>query len=226
MQVVNRTITKVEVSGLFWKDLSKLRNTADYWSIRKNIGQFVLKLSRGEPGGDKGFRNPVWGSARHIHVGSNAILFNTFPEPDTLKLCALRNHAFYNFKGGRKNQDGAAAAKVNTASASPSLPSPGWTQLRWSDPGEIPGHPEFRELSRDGLDAVYQEVLAEGQSLERLARQIEGMSGRNAARVSDGWLDSLIASEAACEKRLVEVARRGPDHMVAAQFEPWVEGPR
>jgi hypothetical protein len=223
---MNRTIAKVEVSGLFWKDLSKLRNTSDYWSIRKNIGQFVLRLGQGEPGGEKGFRNSVWGDAKHVHVGSNAILFNTFPESDTLKLCALRNHAFYNFKGGRKNQDGPAAAKVATAAGGPSLSSPGWPQLRWSDPAEIAGHPEFAELSREGIEAVYRDVLDEGQDLTRLTRQIDGMSDRNAARVADGWLNSLIDAEAACEKQLLAIARRRPDFMKVAQFESWLEGPR
>lgn len=220
-----RKITKVEISKLFWKDLAKARNNPDYWTIRKQIGEMVSKAAAGEPGGDNPFSGKRFSGIRHMHVAAKLIVFTTYPDDDTMRICALKKHDFYGFKRERKGMAEKAAQKIWNASNSPAVRSPGWGSIKWSDPGEIPGHPELPECSSETLNALYQEVLDEIDSLEKLDAQISGMSNRTGQRVAESWIESLIEAQEAVEMQILKQARRKPDALPVAEFERWAISP-
>lgn len=113
----NRTITKVEVSDLFWKDLAKWRSSKEYPAIRAGIADMVLAAARGGNGGDKNFTggNKIWTGIRHKHLPAKLILFTMYPDGDTMRICALKKHDFYGFKNERKSRAADAAHKVRNA---------------------------------------------------------------------------------------------------------------
>lgn len=220
-----RTITKVEVSKLFWKDLAKWRSHKDYWTIRRQIGEMVGKVAAGEPGGDNPFSGKLWTGIRHMHVAAKLIVFSTYTDDETLRICALKKHDFYGFKRERKSLAENAAQKIRTAADSPAVASPGWSTIKWADPGEIPGHPELPECSREALDDLYQEILEEADTLERLERQIGTLSARTGQRVAEAWIESLIEAQEAVEAQILKAARRQPDSLPALEFERWLTEP-
>lgn len=217
-----KKISKVEISSLFWDDLSDLRNHPDYRKLRENIATMVQTMARGDIAGDRAFQGrDVWGSIRHKHIGSKLILFLTHPDADTVRLCAIKKHDFYGFRRERKSRVEDAARKIANAAASPHAPSPGWPSLKWTDPGAIASHPELRELSRDGLETLYQEVLDEIDTLDLLAARVDGMSDKLAKSFTDGWFDGLLEAQAAIEHQLCELARKPKAHLSPAVFDAW-----
>lgn len=225
----NRKITKVEVSDLFWKDLAGLRKTPNYWAIRKGIAEMIQAVSRGDPGGDKAFIGDKkgWAGILHKHLPGKIILFTMYPEESTIRLCALKKHDFYGFRNERKSRVEDAIRKVRGAAERPAKRSPEWTSLKWQDPGQIAGNPELVELSRDGLDALYQSILEEQDTFEILARRLEreNMSMRLQESFTQSWMDALIEAQGAIEGELVARARRRAPHLEAAAFADWGRGP-
>lgn len=218
----HRVIRKVEVSSLFWKDLNDWRKHPEYAKIRANIGAMVSSVMRGEPGGDISFRGlDAWEGVRHLHVGSKLILFTAYPDDETLRICALKKHDFYGFKRERKSMANNAANVVLRAAFAASQPFPDWGKINWRDPAEILTHPELREISREALDSLYQELAQEGEDFVRLRKATEGMTDRNAARVADAWLDDLLTAEAAVQSVILERARYRHAHTPSELLTTW-----
>ncbi len=221
-----RIIKKVEVSPLFWKDLSDWRKNPDYAKVRGNIGAMIGKVMRGEPGGEAPFRgNDAWEDVRHIHVGAKLVLFATYPDEETIRICALKKHDFYGFKRERKSMATNAANVILRAAMAETKPFPDWGKITWKDPAELLDHPELPELSREALDALYQDLAQEGEDFTRLRRATEGMTDRNASRVADAWLDDLLKAEARVQDVILARARHRHDHSPAELFTRWEESP-
>lgn len=217
-----RVIRKVEVSSLFWKDLDDWRRHPDYAKIRGNIGAMVAAVMRGEPGGDLPFRGlDAWEGVRHLHVGSKLVLFTAYPDEETVRICALKKHDFYGFKRERKSMANNAANVVLRAALSAAQPFPDWGRITWRDPSEIPDHPELREVSREALDSLYQELAQEGEDFSRLRKATEGMTAKNASRVADAWLEDLLVAEAAVQTIILERARYRHAHTPPEIFTVW-----
>lgn len=216
-------VTKIEVSALFWRDLSSWRNHASYFAVRAKIAEMVLRAARGEPAGDAPFsgRKALWAGIGHAHVGNKLTLFTMRPEDDTLRLCALKKHDFYGFRSERRSQAETAALKIRNAADGPSEPSPGWSALKWRDPSEIPGHPELRELSHDGLRGLYAEILRESETFERLARQARELSPRMRSVLERAWLAGLIEAQSAIEIEILRMAQPVRPHVDPEVFADW-----
>lgn len=218
-----RIIKRVEVSSLFWKDLGDWRKHPEYPKIRASIGQFVANVMRGEPGGDISFAGlNSWDGVRHLHVPAKLILFTAYPDDSTVRICALKKHDFYGFKRERKSMSHNAVRVVHRAREAPAQPFPNWNQIIWRDPAEVPGHPELRELSRESLDALYQQIAQESEDFALLRRATDGMSERNAARIADAWLDDLLTAEAAVQEMILERARYRHGHTPPEVMTSWV----
>ena len=185
--MAKKPITKVEVAAGFWKDLEAWRRHPDYWAIRRDIARIVQRRAAGEDGGDIPFsgNKDSWGGLNHAHICSKLIVFTGYPEQTTLKLCAVVKHDAYGFRQERKSMANTFAARMQRALTSRPVASPDWSGLKWRDPGDIPGHPELRELSEDGLRGLYQEILDEQDNLEKLQRRMHEMSGALAFLASD-----------------------------------------
>lgn len=224
--MTQRQVKKIEVSALFWKDLDSWRKHPDYQKIRANIGDFVNKVMRGQPGGDVNFKgNPLWEDVRHLHVGSKLIAFMRYTDDDTLRICALKKHDFYGFKNERKSMAGNAARVILNASVSASRAFPDWGKLTWKDPSELHNHPEIREMSREALDTLYQDIAEEGETFARLEKATEGMSEKNADRIADSWLADLLVAEQQVQEVILMRARYRHDHTPAKIFTDWVPTP-
>ena len=219
-----RKIKKVEVSKLFWRDLDDWRKHPEYHKIRSHIGKMVEKVMNGDPGGDVPFMgNPVWEDIRHIHVGQKLVMFTRYTDDETLRICALKKHDFYGFRRERKNQASNAAQVILRAAMAAASPFPEWGKISWKDPSEIPDHPELKELSRDSLDKLYQEIMEEGEEFTRLRTAISGMSDKNAERISDGWLEDLLKAESAVQEMILTKARHRKDNTPPDIFTAWNE---
>ena len=217
-----KTITRVEISSLFWDDLTDLRSHPDYRKLRASIAATIQSMARGENAGDRAFQGrDIWGSIRHKHIGSKLILFLVYPDADTVRLCAIKKHDFYGFRRERKSRVEDAARKIGNAAASPHTPSPNWPSLKWTDPGAIAQHIELRELSREGLSSLYQEVLEEIDTLALPCQRIEGMSDKLARSFTDGWFEGLEEAQSAIEDQLCELARKAKPHFSPKAFETW-----
>ena len=163
----------------------------------------------------------VWEGISHMHVAAKLIVFLTYPDADTVRLCALKKHDFYGFGSEKKSVAGDAARKIHNTAAKPPAPSPEWPSLRWSDPGEVAGHPELPELSREALDRLYREILDETDSFSRLERRIEGLHSVAAQRVADRWMDDLSLAQEAVEDAILRIAAMKRRHLLARDFEAW-----
>jgi len=216
-------VTKIEVSSLFWRDLSEWRTHKEYFSVRSRIAELVMKAAAGEPAGDTPFngRKAVWDGVGHAHVGNKLTLFTTRPDGETLRLCAVKKHDFYGFRNERKGRANDAARKIHNASASPHAPSPGWSGLKWRDPSEIPSHPELAELSDKGLRALYDEVNTEAETFGRLAETVQELSPRMRAAVEEAWMSGLVDALDAIETAIIRSARRPKAHIEPDRFEGW-----
>lgn len=222
----NRKITKVEVSALFWRDLDDWRKHAEYHKIRGAIGDMVERVMRGEPGGDLPFQGlSTWGGVRHMHVGAKLVVFTAYPDNDTLRICALKKHDFYGFKRERKSMAVNAAHVILRAALAEPKPFPDWGRFTWKDPSEVPDHPELKEMSREALDALYQDVVREGEDFGKLRKATEGMTDKNASRIADAWLEDLLKAENAVQSAILERARYRHDHTPTELFERWSETP-
>lgn len=216
-------VTKIEVSSLFWRDLSEWRTHKEYFSVRSRIAELVMKAAAGEPAGDAPFtgRKAVWDGICHAHVGNKLTLFTTRPEGDTLRLCAVKKHDFYGFRKERKGRANDAARKIHNASVTPHAPSPGWSGLKWRDPSEIPAHPELRELSDAGLRSLYDEVTTEADEFAKLADAVRELSPRMRGAMEEAWVTSLIEAKDAVEAEIVRSARRPKPFLEPDRFEGW-----
>lgn len=216
-------VTKIEVSSLFWRDLSEWRTHKEYFSVRSRIAELVMKAAAGEPAGDAPFngRKAVWEGIGHAHVGNKLTLFTTRPEGDTLRLCAVKKHDFYGFRNERKGRANDAARKIHNASVSPHAPSPGWSGLKWRDPSEIPSHPELKELSDAGLRSLYDEVTTEADEFAKLAEAVRELSPRMRAAVEEAWVAGLLDAVDAIETEIVRTARRPKPFLEPDRFEGW-----
>lgn len=220
--MTQRTIRRVEVSSLFWRDLDDWRRHPDYDRIRADVAGMVGRMMRGEPAGDAPFRGAsFWGGVRHMHVAAKLIVFLTYPDEETVRLCAIKKHDFYGFRSERKSLAANAASVVLRSALSEPQPYPDWGRLSWRDPADILTSAELRELSRDALDALYREVVEEGESFGRLRRATEGMTDRNAARVADAWIEDLLRAEAAVQAVILERASHRHAHTPPEVLTGW-----
>lgn len=216
-------VTKIEVSSLFWRDLSEWRTHKEYFPVRSRIAEMVMRAAAGGPAGDTPFngRKAVWDGIGHAHVGNKLTLFTTRPDGETLRLCAVKKHDFYGFRTERKGRAIDAARKVHNASVSPHAPSPGWSGLKWRDPSEILSHPELRELSGAGLRDLYQEILDETDRFDRLGEAVKELSPRMRAAVEEAWITSLIEARDKVETEIVRTARSPKPYLEPVVFEGW-----
>lgn len=220
---MQKKISKVEVSALFWKDLDDWRRHPEYAKIRANIAGLVERVLRGEPGGDVGFTGlSAWEGVKHMHVGQKLIVFTAYPQDDTLRICALKKHDFYGFKRERKSMAANAASVVLRAAMSPAKTFPDWGKVSWKDPADILSHPELMEHSRDALDTLYQEIVEEGDSFARLRRATDGMSETNANRIAEAWLEDLLRAEEKVQTVILARARHRHAHTPAEAFTRWL----
>ena len=221
---MQKKISKVEVSALFWKDLDDWRRHPEYAKIRANIAGLVERVLRGEPGGDVGFTGlSAWDGVKHMHVGQKLIVFTAYPKDDTLRICALKKHDFYGFKRERKSMAANAARVILRAAAAVPKPFPDWNKISWKDPSEVIDHPELAEMSRDALDALYQDIAEEGDTFKKLRRATEGMTEKNAARVADAWLEDLLRAENAVQAAILKRARHRHLSTPKETFTSWAD---
>jgi hypothetical protein len=216
-------VKRIEISSLFWRDLSEWRTHAEYFSVRARIAELVIRAGSGEPAGDAPFngRKSVWDGVRHAHVGNKLTLFTIRLDGDTLRLCAIKKHDFYGFRNERKGRAHDASRKIHNAAASPHLASPGWPGLRWRDPSEVVTHPELRELSDQGLRGLYQEILDEADRFDRLEEAVRTLSPRMRAAMEEAWVSSLIEAKDAVEAQIIRSARTPRPHLEPVDFEGW-----
>ena len=206
--MAKKPITKVEVAGLFWKDLADWRTHPDYDEIWRDIARIVLRRAKGVDGGDAPFTGgDRWGGIHHAHITSKLIVFTGYPEEGTLKLCALTKHDAYGFRNERKSLAANFAAKMQRTLNAPSVARPDWSSLRWRDPGGIPGHPELPELFKAALEPLLAELFEEGDSFERLERRREEMSPVLAQAFEGAWFDALVEAQGAVQAELVSRVR-------------------
>lgn len=221
-----RKITKVEISPLFWKDLAEWRTHRDYRLIRRHIAEMVGRLSRGESGGDLPMKNKVvWGGIRHMHVPASLVVFTSYPDPDTVRICALKKHDWYGYGSQRTNIEATAGKKLRNAAEKPAVRSPEWSSLKWADPSEIAGHPELSEMARDGLDRLYREIMDEMDTFSRLGARIETCHRKEAALISDRWLEDLVSAQEAVECAILTLASMRRDHLTVEEVRDWVPEP-
>lgn len=220
--MAKKPITEVEVAGLFWKDLADWRRHPDYDQIRRDIARVVLRRALGADGGDAPFTGgDRWSGIHHAHITSKLILFTGYPDETTLKLCAVTKHDAYGFRNERKSLAGNFAAKMQRALEAPSVLRPEWGSLRWRDPGDIPGHPELAEMSKEGLEGLLRELYEEGDSFERLDRRRAEMSSTLGQAFEGAWLDALIKAQDAVQDELLSRLRPAPTHLKPKEFEGW-----
>jgi len=214
---------KIEISSLFWRDLSEWRTHKEYFSVRARIAELVLRAGAGEPAGDTPFngRKLLWEGVGHTHVGNKLTLFTTRPDGETLRLCAVKKHDFYGFRNERKGRANDAARKIHNASVSPHDPSPGWSGLKWRDPSEVVSHPELREMSGAGLRGLYEELLTEADRFDRLAEAVKDLSPKMRVAVEEAWTSGLIDALGAVEAEIVRAARPPKPHLEPAAFDGW-----
>lgn len=218
---MQRKIKKVEVSSLFWNDLSDWRKHPGYPKIRADIGGMVSKMMRGEFAGDSPFRNKVWEDVRHLHVSSKLIVFLTYPDEETVKICALKKHDFYGFKNNRSNIERNSASVILRSAIAQSKPFPDWGRMSWRDPSEILDHPELLEMSREALDTLYQEICQEGEDFLKLRKATEGMTDKNASRIADAWLEDLMRAEGVVQDAILKKARYRHEHTPEDLLTQW-----
>ena len=224
-----RTIDKIEVSDLFWKDLGLWRGHGDYFAIRKSIAEMVLLASSGTLAGDKAFTGgrAVWSGIRHKHLPAKLICFTMYPHDHTMRLCAVKKHDFYGVRNERRSRVDDAAHKIRGAAERPAARSPHWAGLRWEHPAELVVHPELPELSADALTRLHADIIAEQDGLVRLERRIEamGLSGERELEFMDAWMSGLCDAQVRVEESLIALATRLPDYLEPEAFEPWLAGP-
>lgn len=226
--MAKKPITKIEVAAGFWKDLEAWRRHPDYWAIRRDIARIVQRRAAGEDGGDAPFTGGKerWGGLHHAHITSKLIVFTGYPAEGTLKLCSVVKHDAYGFRQERKSMANTFASRMQRALGARPVASPDWSGLKWRDPGDIPDHPELRELSEDGLRGLYQEILDEQDSLERLQRRMGEMSGSLGDAFADAWLEALIAAqEAVQDEHLARLKPRTTSALHVADFSSWSPAP-
>lgn len=224
--MARKPIKRVEVAGSFWKDLAAWRRHPDYDQIRRDIARLVLRRAQGADGGDAPFTGgDRWAGIFHAHISSKLIVFTGYPEEGVLKLCALVKHDAYGFRNERKSLAANFAARMHRLVDAPAVPRPDWGTLKWRDPGDIPTHPELREMSRDGLEALLNEVLDEQESFEILQRRSAEMSPPVAAAFEGAWVDALVEAQRVLEELIIERVRPAAPHLDPRSFEVWAPEP-
>lgn len=223
--MAHRKITKINGSKLFWKELGALRNHPDYWVIRANIKNIIQVMERGESPGDRGFRSPDMEGLRHIRVASKLWLFFGHQEEGEVKLVTVGKHDIYGFGNERSNIKASTSKRLQNALHGPNVRSPEWKSIKWVEPSDVMNHPELLELSREGLEALYNELLEEADTLERLEQATKSLSKRSADRVGYGWLDDLDEVIHFVEATLVKSARKKVPYLTPKDFENWGDGP-
>lgn len=222
-------IKSVEVCGLFWDDLEKWRTHPKYWKIRDDISNLIQAAGRGDPTGEKPFGGlkTLWKGINHTHVSAKLIVF-TARDGDTMRLCAMKKHAFYGFKNEGTSKANKAAQVIRNAIAADPVPSPEWKSLSWKDPGILIDNPELPELSRDGLEGLYHEVLEEADTLERMERAMAkaDLSPAMEEAFAESWVEALIKAQECVEAEIIAASRRRkPKAMKLAHFDDWSEKP-
>ncbi|MCE6958500.1 hypothetical protein LAZ40_05480 [Cereibacter sphaeroides] len=224
--MIRKPVTRIEVSSQFWKDLGEWRRHPDYWKIRRDIARIVQLRAAGEDGGDVTFTgNDRWGGLHHAHISAKLVVFTGYPDEETLKFCAITKHDAYGFRRERKNLTNACADRMNRLLRGPSTARPGWSGLRWRDPGDIPSHPELDELSDEGLRGLLGELYREDETLGMLNLRTRDMSPTIREAFEIAWLEALIAAEDAVQQRILDRIRHDFHHLPAERFECWSPEP-
>lgn len=219
---LSRPVRRVETSPLFWRDLESYRNTPLYPFIRSSISRFLGKVIKGENGGDAPFTgNTIWGDVRHLHVfKKKEVLFITYHD-DAVRLCAIKPHTFYGYRSEKKSMAGKAAEVIIRSSTTAPQPFPDYKRINWTDPAQIITSPDLLGLSRDGLDLLLREIDEESENFRRLVSVTEKMTPENQKRVSNAWLEDLVAAHERVAQTILIRAGYRHSHTPLSVFEGW-----
>lgn len=220
---MSRTITKVEASATFWKDLEGLRKESWYGQLRRSIAEFVFEASEGNTSREKGFANPKLKGIMHIRLPQGMRMFHVYPENDLLRLCLVVDHSSYGFNGKHMGREGKTADKIWRDFEVPTVRSPFWEDVRWKHPQEIMNNPEIDEMSKNGLVDLLDEIEEESRSLEKLMRAVGVKSISDISDEDyDDWADDLIEAQIRVTDTIEKMAKRRNSDLKIQDFEPWL----
>lgn len=217
------SVTTVEVSPVFWKNLGEWRRTSEYGRIRADIARVVAAAAAGDNTGERAFRNPSWGDIRHVHVASKLILFTSRPEQGVLRLCAVDLHRNYGFKGVGNGREVVAARRMSNLARGPSLLRPDWPDIRWTVPGKLLHDPEIQEASSEAVLRLRDELDDESHTLARMEEHLAAVPAVRRDDAATAWIDDLIAARDVVEAEVLSRMRHGldRDRLRTAEFEKW-----
>lgn len=192
-------IRKVVTTSLYWQTLGELRGTPRYEKLREQINYLVRMKSqhRGPVNGrDQMFATksiPALYGLWHCAISRNpdVVLFYGV-EGETLTLGMLGDHNDYP-TGATKNMSryNSVGQRIWNSIAEGHVSSPNWTDVKWSRPGDLVGHPEVEELSVSALGDLLQVLEREAQDAPLFSR----LHGRDIldcdGETIDAWLSEV-----------------------------------
>lgn len=220
-------IEKIRISSLFWDDVADWRRSGDYLEVRRNLADLVRKGVMGLPMGDLPFSGAkdLWRGINHVRINGLLTLFTVRPAEGEIMLVALKKHAFYGFRNERKTQRFNAVVKLWNAVENGHAPSPDWPSVRWSSPSDLVGHPELREVSKEGLERLKSALMQETIDLAKFEAASKTLSGDEKYALVDRWVDDLVTAIDQVDDileqkvRYPEPAYAGPDVFAAWESE-------
>ncbi|MFX4299855.1 hypothetical protein [Pseudosulfitobacter pseudonitzschiae] len=220
---MSRTITKIEASASFWKDLEGVRKESWYGQLRQNIAEFVIEASQGNTSREKGFANPKLKGIMHIRLPQGMRMFHVYPKSDMMRLCLVVDHSSYGFNGKHMGREGKTADKIWRDFEVPAVRSPFWDDVRWKQPEDILRNPEVDEMSSAGLSGLMQEIDEESRTLVKLMRATGAKTINDIPEECyDKWAEDLIEALDRVAEAIENMARRRNSTLEINDFEPWM----
>lgn len=150
----------VTFTQLFWDTLEKHRNHVRYQDMRAKIA-FCVQRKRENPVFSNNSDSPFVGNNAtlsgiwhcKLSVNPDVVMFYTMGG-DTLNLAMIGSHHDYPFQGKALARASTLAKKVHGSIERGHVPSPAWTNIRWSTPDDILNNHELEETSLDELASI------------------------------------------------------------------------
>lgn len=199
-------IRYVVTTELFWKTMAEYRRHGTYLHLRDKIDEVIFRkaqdrasrTSADKPFDSGGKLQNIWHA--HLSIQLDAVLFYTMAG-DELTLVALGNHGDYPHGGRHKHKAGPLAERIWNSVASGHVVSPQWQKLKWTDPKELIGHRDLREMDVRALAAIREDLRSELDTLSRF-RAVTGLDAaddRNLASVIEYMEQVERADDAVAE---------------------------
>jgi mRNA-degrading endonuclease YafQ of YafQ-DinJ toxin-antitoxin module len=207
-----KPITKVITTSLYWETLGELRNTPRYEKVRESINNLVrMKAERRGPvnGRDQMFAVKslpalygLWHCA--ISRSPDVVLFYAVND-DTLTLGMLGTHDdFPNHRSTNTSRLNGVGTRIRNSMAEGHVPSPRWTDLKWSRPGDLIEHPEVEELSSSALTELLEVLEREATD----APLFERLHGRPILDCDEPTIDAWLSEVEKAHGHVCELVMR------------------